>query len=384
MTDLEGGAVNGAAPRVGITSVFGDPKNPRTWSGAPRAIAIGLEQLGFAVETIHPAIGRARKYCYAGRHMLAGYGRIRNWESVFRGPSPRTFRARDVARQLAERGLSNVIHTGTLDLPMPEIRGGVRRFLYCDHTWNLSLKHRPDAAALSPSARAHFERLERKSYAQMTHIFTFGQFVRRNLIDHYGVSAKRVTAVGSGMGPIPPLSAGRTYDGRTLLFVAKHLFSAKGGFLLLDAFRIARAARPDLRLVVVGDPKHSKLAGSQQGVEFHSYLSLSELTALYRGASLLAQPMLNDPWGQVYLEALISRTPVVGLNRNGLPEIVADGRYGFLVDHAEPELLAETILDALSDRQRLARMGARGQHHVMKEYSWENVARAIAGTIREQ
>ena len=259
----------------------------------------------------------------------------RNWEAVFRGPSPRHYRARVVARELAERGLRDVIHTGTLDLPVPEIRGGVRRYLYCDHTWNLSLKYRPDASALSPSARAYFEQLERKSYAQMTHIFTFGRFVRQNLIDHYGVSARKVTAVGSGMGKVPPLHEAREYDGATLLFVAKHLFSAKGGFLLLDAFRIAREQRPNLRLVIVGDPKHSKLAGSQPGVEFHSYLDLAELVALYRRASLLTQPMLNDPWGQVYLEAMLSRTPVVGLRRNGLPEILENGRHGFLVDRAD-------------------------------------------------
>lgn len=384
MPNLDGTAGDVAAPRVGLTSVFGDPRNPRTWSGAPYSVAVGLEQLGLAVETIHPSIGPARKFCYAGRHVLSGYGRIQSWESVFRGPSPRSYRARVVARQLAERGLRDVIHTGTLDLPMPEIRGGVRRYLYCDHTWNLSLKYRPDAGTLSPAARAHFEQLERKSYAQMTHIFTFGRFVRQNLIDHYGVSAKRVTAVGSGMGSIPPLRGARDYDGTTLLFVAKHLFAAKGGFLLLDAFRIAQASRPELRLVIVGDPKHRKLAGAQPGVEFHSYLSLQELTALYRRASLLAQPMLNDPWGQVYLEALVSRTPVVGLHRNGLPEIIECGRHGFLVERADPQMLAEKILEALSDRERLARMGTNGQQRVLNAYSWDNVARAIAETIRDR
>ena len=34
---------------------------------------------------------------------------------------------------------------------------------------------------------------------------------------------------------------------RRLLFVAKHLFQAKGGVLLLEAFRLARSAGVDLR-----------------------------------------------------------------------------------------------------------------------------------------
>ena len=90
------------------------------------------------------------------------------------------------------------------------------------------------------------------------------------------------------------------------------------------------------------------------------------------------QPMLNDPWGQVYLEAMASRTPVMGLNRNGLPEIVDGGRHGFLVDRADPAALAEAILCAVSDPQRLERMATAAQRHVLQNYSWNRVAERIA------
>ena len=84
--------------------------------------------------------------------------------------------------------------------------------------------------------------------------------------------------------------------------------------------------------------------------------------------------MLNDPWGQVYLEAMASRTPVMGLNRNGLPELVDGGRHGFLVDRADPAALAEAILSAVSDPQRLERMATTAQRHVLENYSWNRVA----------
>ena len=89
---------------------------------------------------------------------------------------------------------------------------------------------------------------------------------------------------------------------------------------------------------------------------------------------VLVQPMLNDPWGQVYLEAMVSRTPVVGLNRNGLPEIAGHGRYGFLVDQAEPHALAAGIEEGLSNLDRLGWMGIEGQRHVLRHYSWDAVA----------
>ena len=78
------------------------------------------------------------------------------------------------------------------------------------------------------------------------------------------------------------------------------------------------------------------------------------------------------------LEAMVSRTPVMGLNRNGLPEIVDGGRHGFLVDRAEPAALAKAMLCALSDPDRLARMAAAAQRHALENYSWNRVAERIA------
>jgi len=92
---------------------------------------------------------------------------------------------------------------------------------------------------------------------------------------------------------------------------------------------------------------------------------------------LLVQPMLNDPWGQVYLEAMVSRTPVMGLDRNGLPELVDGGRHGFLVAREDPDALANAILDALSDPGRLERMASVAQRHAVQTYSWDRTAEQI-------
>ena len=89
--------------------------------------------------------------------------------------------------------------------------------------------------------------------------------------------------------------------------------------------------------------------------------------------------MLNDPWGQVYLEAMVSRTPVMGLNRNGLPELVDGGRHGFLVDRADPPALAEAIVSAVSDPAAARAHGrSRPAPRRWQNYSWDRVAERIA------
>ena len=179
------------------------------------------------------------------------------------------------------------------------------------------------------------------------------------------------------MGAIEPWFGAKDFARPALLFVAKHLFQAKGGMLLLDAFTEVRRQRDDVTLTIVGDESSRAFVGTRQGVDFRPRLPWLELQRLYRESTLLVQPMLNDPWGQVYLEAMVSRTPVMGLARNGLPELVDGGRRGFLVDRADPDALAEAILGAVADPERLERVAEAAQSHALGTYSWDRVAERI-------
>jgi glycosyltransferase involved in cell wall biosynthesis len=364
--------------RMAITSVFGNPREARTWSGAPANVAQALERLGVIVQGIQPRITRMAKARVALVDMMAGRGRPLSGEQVLRSLATRRQLAAQVDEAARQLGVQHVLHTGTLDLlPAANDRGGTRHYLYCDHTWALARTHHPHAAHYTDRARRAFEQAECQSLSGLAHVFTFGNYVRDNLIAHYGLSHDRVTAVGSGMGAIEPWYGAKDYSRPALMFVAKHLFHAKGGVLLLEAFRIAHQRRSDLTLTIVGDERSRAFVAPQRGVNFRAHLPWSELQQLYRDSTLLVQPMLNDPWGQVYLEAMASRTPVMGLARNGLPELVDGGRHGFLVDRPAPQALAEAILCALSDPERLERMAAAAQRYVLGTHTWDRVAERI-------
>lgn len=372
----------GSKPRrfdnVLITSVFGDPLHPRTWSGAPLNLALALSRQGVGVAGINPHIGKVEKLFYAARHLISGYGHLRNTAQILRELPARRQQAGQVEETVARLDAHHVLHTGTLDLPTLHARDSVKHYLYCDHTWALSSAYRTGMDGSSDRARREYEKLECESYEQVDHIFTFGAYVRDNIVAHYGIPGDRVTAVGSGMGQIEPYFGPKTYspNGR-MLFVAKHLFHEKGGDLIVEAFMSLRQRHPEMRLTIVGDEKSRRFVPDNPGIEFRRRVAWGELQQLFRDATLLVQPMLNDPWGQVYLEALASRTPVLGLNRHGLPEITSYGRYGFLADEAEPKAIAETMAEAMSDPDRLSWMGVEGQRHVLRQYSWDSVAARI-------
>jgi len=371
------GAASLRFDRVAITCVFGDPRDMRSWSGAPANLANALEKLGVVVDGIRPRMSRMAKLGVAAANMIAGHGRPLNSEHILRSMRSRRRLGEQVVAEARRLGARHVLHTGTFDLPTPD-GDGAQHYLYCDHSWALARTHHLHSKRYSGKAMAAFEEAERQSLRGLAHVFTFGAYVRDNLIAHYGLSPDRVTTVGSGMGAIERYDGPKSYDEPRLMFVAKHLFQAKGGLLLLEAFELARRRRPDLALTIVGDERSRAFVGERPGITFHAYLPWAALQQLYRDSTLLVQPMLNDPWGQVYLEAMVSRTPVMGLNRNGLPEMIDGGHIGFLVDRAEPAALAEAILCAVADPGRLARMADTAQRHVLANYSWNRVAERIA------
>src|SRR5215475_15964557 len=102
--------------RVAITSVFGNPRELRTWSGAPANVASAFERLGVVVQAIQPRISRMAKARIALVDMMAGRGRPLSGEQVLRSLATRRRLAAQVDEAARQMGVRHVLHTGTLDL----------------------------------------------------------------------------------------------------------------------------------------------------------------------------------------------------------------------------------------------------------------------------
>src|SRR4051812_48313312 len=142
--------------QVAITSVFGNPRELRTWSGAPANVASALERFGVVVKEIQPRLGKTAKLGIALGDMLAGRGRPVSSEQVLRSLGTRQRLAAQVAEQAERIGVRDVLHTGTLDL-LPSAGRDIRHYLYCDHTWALAQRHHVHGGRYTERALAAFE-----------------------------------------------------------------------------------------------------------------------------------------------------------------------------------------------------------------------------------
>jgi glycosyltransferase involved in cell wall biosynthesis len=79
--------------------------------------------------------------------------------------------------------------------------------------------------------------------------------------------------------------------------------------------------------------------------------------------------VFRESAGLVAVEAMAAARPVVATRVGGLPELVADGVTGILVDPQAPQQLASALLRLLTEPGVATAMGSAGRERAEKYYS---------------
>jgi glycosyltransferase involved in cell wall biosynthesis len=112
----------------------------------------------------------------------------------------------------------------------------------------------------------------------------------------------------------------------------------------------------------------------EKNLLFKGYVSEHELRLYYSAADVFACPSIwNEPFGMVLLEALSYRKPVVASKVGGIPEIIKDGKTGFLFSPGNSQELAEAIVRLLNNPVFGEDLGANGRRLVEAQFSFEAV-----------
>jgi glycosyltransferase involved in cell wall biosynthesis len=188
-------------------------------------------------------------------------------------------------------------------------------------------------------------------------------------------------ALRCDVGPMPAAThlfspdAAAPRDG--WLFVGR-LNAQKGIAHLVRA--LARQRHPE-RLTVVGDgPDAAALdaLATELGVASRitwrrAIVPQSELADFYRRARALVVPSIDEGLGLVAVEAMLCETPVVAFASGGLPDVVVEGRTGWLVPPGDVDALAAT-LDRVVTAPELAELGREGRSAALATFAPEMVA----------
>lgn len=217
-------------------------------------------------------------------------------------------------------------------------------------------------------------------------------------MSYYGTDVDAYTATGAsgrlraelGVGPATAVvgMVAYMYAPKRLLLQRRGL---KGHEDLIDAISLLRHRGLDLVGVFIGGPwdgadeyaDRLRAYGIAKCGSAARFLGTrSDVAALYPDLDVVVHPSHSENVGGA-VESLLMGVPTVATDVGGMPELVVDGRTGWVVPARSPRSIAHAITDVLADKAEARARAARGRGLAARLFDVRSTAAQVHDVYRQ-
>jgi len=166
-------------------------------------------------------------------------------------------------------------------------------------------------------------------------------------------------------------------DRAPLIGYIGRLSGEKGVQHFAQALPAILSDQQDLRVLIGGDGPLKELieASLQKGgvtarVDLPGWISHDDLPRYLNQLRLLVLPSYTEGLPNIMLEAMACGTPVLATPVGAIPDVIIDGKTGFIMENNSPECIAENVKRAL-DSPDLERIAENGRRFVEENFTFE-------------
>ena len=331
------------------------------------------------------------------------------WDAL-RGEAPELAALRTIATDLsmvAATGDADVVHSHTWYANLGGHLAAMTHDVPHVVTTHSLEPHRPWKAEQLGGGYALSSWCERQAIEHADAVIAVSAGMRTDVLDAYpAVDPDRITVVHNGIdtevyAPDPATDVLAEHDidpERPMVLYVGRITRQKGLPHLLDAVAhldedvqvVLCAGSPDT--AEIGEEVAAGIAALQEqrdGITWiQQMLPRREVVQLLTHADVFVCPSIYEPMGIVNLEAMACETAVVASAVGGIPEVVADGETGLLVDveagddaYGTPRDpagfardLAAAIDEVVGDPERARQLGVDGRRRAVELFSWDAIA----------
>lgn len=377
---------------------------PGSYSGVRKNLFSNLSKKHDIVEIFDSRLSRTNRYYSHILSYIRATTALNNlpsypvqWENLTDKNSWRWLKGTHICESKVNRSKKNIdfiLQVGSKHGIFLGNKHAVPYVVYTDGTMEMETRENGDPLyrlLASNAERSARLKLEKSLYQNASLVFTFSEFARKSIINDYEIDENKVTTVytGPNIKEIPS-SIEKDYSNKTILFVGRD-FHRKGGPTLIKAFEKVKEIIKDTKLIIVGSEPNLfvpnrintmfDLFGLKmnfqrldlKGLTVTGYITDDELINIYRKSSIFVMPSIQENFGHVFLEAMAYQMPCIGSTVDAIPEIIEEGKTGFLVYPNNPEQLAEKLIQLLEDENLMKEMGNKGKKRVEKNFTWDLV-----------
>jgi len=237
----------------------------------------------------------------------------------------------------------------------------------------VSSRHNDDRYLLGP-----FRHVDRLFARRAKRLIAISDAVRRFLVQA-GLPERKLVTVHYGLNELPPEPSEVTPadagipDGAPLVLAVGRLIEQKDHATLLRAFASVASQYPDARLAILGGgplEKELRRLAAELGIGHAVVLAgRTSIRDWLARADVFAHTSRWEGFGIVLLEAMLASLPIVATRVSAVPEVVADGETGLLVEPGDVDGVAAAIGSLLGDPDRGRALGAAGLLRVRSSFS---------------
>ena len=166
--------------------------------------------------------------------------------------------------------------------------------------------------------------------------------------------------------------------------------------VLIDAYEVFRAnSEQTAPLVIWGGfpgewegeyPYETVKRRGIDGVFFAGWRGHDDLPLGLASADVFVAPSVNEPFGQVYLEAMSCGLPVIATSTGGPKSFVnvePEREPGWPVEPGDAQSLASAMAEAVDTRSLRQTRGRNARLYVTREYSWDRISDRVVGAYED-
>jgi starch synthase len=216
-------------------------------------------------------------------------------------------------------------------------------------------------------------------YRRADQIIVHNAQMKRLVTDECGIS-EQIVHITPLIARRDELAASHVQEESDRILFFGRIWEYKGLEYLIRAEPLITAEVPSARIVIAGrgenfDKYRRMMVHPEHFIVHNEYISDDKRDELFRQASVVVLPYIEASQSGVIPLAYTVRKPVIATSVGGLPDMVEDGRTGYLIPPRDVTAFAEACVRLLRDVDLRREFGANGKRKLDTEWSADVVAR---------
>lgn len=196
---------------------------------------------------------------------------------------------------------------------------------------------------------------------------------------HEFVDADKSEVVYNGISEIYNLQRKYSNRKKIVFLISGNLTRKKGQMLVLQAAKDLKKSYEDFEVWIAGAPSSmsdSRLYEKELKEYIHKYLSgtaimlgkVTDMRALRQKADVEIVASDMEAFGRVTVEAMMGGMPVIASDSGANPELIEDGREGFLFEKGNSKSLKTRMECFMIKRELIKSMGTNAQRKAVQKF----------------